>query len=135
MTDTTWGAMDPNSDHQLWSRWTFAIRVARHAPRPSRGEVIDNARKYFAMLFRAPGQLRCDVVGRVYRITLDVEGPPAHDVGCRAHVHTDFKKRFMRAGFGPGSRLVDFQVAILAGDVQDGTPRTQLLVMPKLTFQ
>ena len=126
--------MNPNSAHQLWSLWTFEF-TARHAVPYN---VSYNARKFFKQLFNTDvGQVRVNswptdsFKTTLWSIDLRIEGPPAHDPDCRASVQKQFTEHFMKRGF----RLPQFksmEVSILAGDVQDGKPPDQLIVMPTL---
>lgn len=129
----SWGAMNPNSRHQLWSRWKFVFTAVR---RPPVVEVRDNARRFFKQLFRTDvGQIRVSwAVGGTWTIELRLEGPPAHDPDCRASAQHQFVEHFMKRGFGPYSELVSMDVAILAGDEQDGKPSSQLIVLPPIAL-
>jgi len=137
-----YGPIDPNSQHQMWSRWIFGIHAdaiaagaaaASFGKRPSVREVVDNARSYFAKLFHSTvGRVRCDEERGYYVLTLEIEGVPAHDLDLRVHVERDFCRRFMTPGFGPTATLSRYVVGVLAGDCQDGKPPIQLLVMPWL---
>jgi hypothetical protein len=144
MTDTaSFGTMDPNSQHQRWSRWVFGIEAS---PRklPSRLSVLDNARRYFAAGFQSTaGRVKCQLLrtpldvkfarrATYYLLSIDIEGPPAHDPAYQKSVRQDFAKKFVAGGFGFSARLVKFEVQILAGDQQDGRPADQLLVLPTL---
>lgn len=123
------GGMDPNSTHQLWSRWQFGIK-AHASKRPNFVIVAENARVYFKKLFGVVGRARCDQQDLHYLVTCEIEGPPAHDPDYVERVKQDFIERFMRQGFGPSARLERFEVMVLAGSKQDGQPADQLLVMP-----
>lgn len=126
------GTMDPNSQHQLWSRWIFGVE-ASPAKLPDVRECVDNARRYFAKAFRSTvGRVRCDAQGTYYCFVLEVEGPPAHDPGYMTALKRDVYERFLVPGFGPSVRLVRCEVGVLAGDVQDGRPPDQFLVVPQL---
>lgn len=129
-----WGAVDPNSQNQLWSRWIFHFMTdAWRAQSPD--TIADNARRFFRQLFRSSlGQVRCDLrrkaSGDRYQITVEIEGPPAHDPACQDAARRQFVRDFLKPGFGPSARCTGLEVSILAGDRQDGQPRIQLLVMP-----
>jgi hypothetical protein len=134
MTDTArpWGTLDPNSQHQLWSRWVFGVEAS---PRklPDVKECAENARRFFAKGFKSTmGQVRCDQQGTYYCFIVEIEGPPVHDPEYRAEVKARFEEKFMRLGFGPSARLTRFHAGVLAGDKEDGRPPEQLLVMPTL---
>lgn len=132
-----WGAIDPNSQHQLWSHWTFTVyEGGRHAPYP---EVCLNVRRWLRQGFGSMGELKAEerlqtarlpdgtpVPQTTYVIEVRVEGVPAHDPDYVASVRRQFLT-FIAKGWGPlGTGSV--QVKVLAGDRQDGTPRQQLIV-------
>lgn len=137
-----WGVLDPNSQHQLWSHWTFTIyEGGRHAPY---ADVVTNARHWIRAGFGTVGECRvCErlvtargsddeaFLQQVYIIEARVEGVPAHDPGYVASVRRQFLQRFVAPGWGPLA-AGDVQVKVLAGDTQDGKPRAQLIVMPSI---
>lgn len=133
--DEPWGGMNPNSAHQQWSRWTITVED-RNASR-SKQEILSNARTYFRMLFRSSvGRIRVDrrstfayrFVG--WRIVIEIEGPPAQDPAYRKAAATDILTQFVEKGFRHRRARVD--VALLAGQTEDGRPPSQLLVIPPI---
>lgn len=119
--------MNPNSAHQLWSRWTFRV-WGRPVPL---AEVEANVRRWLRMGFGSVGRARVEErieqARSVVVIEAEVEGPPAHDPGYVLSVERQFA-RFVHQGWGPVATCrVD--VEILAGDTQDGTPPKQLVVV------
>lgn len=131
--DKAFGPIDPNSQHQLWSRWIIGIQAARQ--RPTVQEVNDNARRFFKQLFHSSvGRVKCEEQSGYYAITLEIEGIPAHDPGVRRDAEMQFERNFVKKGFGTEARLTRFIVGILAGDQQDGKPPEQLLVMPHVSL-
>lgn len=130
MTERPFGTMDPNSQHQRWSRWVFGIE-ANPTKCPDHLVVVDNARRYFRKAFKTVGRVRCDRQGTYYCLIVEIEGPPAHDPGFVDALKRDFAERFLAAGFGASARLTRFEVALLAGDAEDGRPPDQMLVMPR----
>lgn len=132
-TATTWGAMNPNSGGQRWSQWTFSILAARRCPPAS--EVLDAARRFFRLGFKTDaGQVKVDVSGRLYTVSIQIEGPPCHDPDYRRQVVAQMRARFVAQGFGVGARLLNMDVRLLAGTAEDGSPAAQLLVLPPLHF-
>lgn len=130
--DRPFGPMDPNSQHQRWSRWVFGVE-ASPSKRPSVKECVDNARRYFAKAFQSTvGRVRCDAQGTYYCFVVEIEGPPAHDPEYVRALKADITERFLRPGFGPSVQLVRCEVGLLAGDTEDGTPPEQFLVVPQL---
>jgi len=127
-------AMQVNSEHQLWSQWTFGIEADLDKV-PSFEEVLTNARAYFTKLFGHAGRIRVEQPDFLtFRIFVQVEGKPANDPDFRTHVKRQFIENFIFKGFGFCAKLVEFDVKILAGDRQDGTPRDQLIVVPTIHF-
>ena len=130
MTARPYGPMDPNSQHQMWSRWVFGVLAS--TKHPDRLVCVDNFRRWCRMGFQSSvGRARCDLRRAYYRFVLEIEGPPVHDPAFVESVRQQFVERFMAPGFGPGARLLRFRTKLLAGDRQDGTPPDQLLVMPQ----
>lgn len=134
MTDERpWGPLDPNTQHQLWSRWDALIVSPEPTRRPPLNEVVENARCYVALAFKSRmGRVRGEQSGARYRLVVEIEGPPAHDPGYVGAWRRDFLRRFVRQGFGPSADLVRLEVSILAGDAQDGSPPSQVIVLPHL---
>ena len=129
MDPKPWGSLDPNSQHQFWSRWTVTLRAHSGRPLPSVQEIADNARRFYKLLFASSiGHVRADIQGRHITIVCEIEGPAAHDPDLRANAIYRIREHFIRKGFGHADANVE--VGILAGDVQDGKPPTQLIVMP-----
>jgi hypothetical protein len=121
--------MDPNSANQLWSRWTFTVREAgRRVPR---ADVEYNAAKWLRAGFGSAGQVRVRRTVDGWAIDAMVEGVPAHEPGYVAHVTRQFRERFVAQGWGVLASG-DVAARVLAGDVQDGKPRAQLVMLPAL---
>lgn len=64
-TEKAYGPIDPNSAHQMWSRWTFEIEANPKRPLISETEIADNARRFFSkgffnVNFGTCGRVRCD---------------------------------------------------------------------------
>lgn len=125
---------NPNSQHQLWSRWQFVIVADRK--RPIVAECRENFRRWAAKGFQTwSGRAQVVLIGRKrYAFTLQIEGPPATDPAYREHVRKQFIEFFMHRGFGQGARLDVFHVGILSGDAEDGKPPAQLLALPTLSI-
>lgn len=135
------GPIDPNSQHQLWSEWIFTIYTG--SKRAPFGEVKYNAAKWLRQGFGSVGRAKLEeqivtatlpdhskVLENVVVITVQVEGAPAHDPGYVASVRRGLS-RFVEQGWGAMAAST-VTVRVLAGDVQDGTPRQQLVVMPSI---
>jgi hypothetical protein len=126
--------MDPNSQHQIWSRWIFGVD-ASPTKLPTVDECIDNLRRFFKAGFKSVGRVRCDQQGTYYSIVVEVEGPPVHDPEYVLSVRQNFVDNLMLKGFGPSAQLKTFEAGLLAGDAEDGKPPTQMLVMPQLNLK
>lgn len=127
------GTEQPNSANQRWSRWVLGIRA--DVKRPSVKECAENAQRFFAKGFGRAGRVRCDQKGSYYSFVVEVEGPPAHDPEFVRNVRQQFRANFVEKGFGSGARLVTFEVGILAGSREDGSPPEQLLVLPHIDLK
>lgn len=125
--------MDPNSAHQIWSHWTFTVESTGRAPRFAL--VKENFARWCRARLSSVGQLKCGQRARgvtmVWTLEARLEGVAAHDPDLVRFVEADFAREFVDKGFGPLARAT-VSVRVLAGDVQDGSPRSQLIVTPKL---
>ena len=131
-----WGAMDPNSSHQLFSEWIFTVHEGggRHVPM---ADVQSNVTRWLRHGFGSVAQakveeklaVRVGLSFRYYQIMCHVEGVPAHDESYVVYVRREFAK-WVEKGWGPIATST-VTVRVLAGDSQDGTPRSQLVVMPR----
>ena len=127
-----WGPMDPNSQHQLWSSWTFIIHepYGKHVP----FNLVElNAANWLRKGFGSVGRARVTERVTHYVIEAQIEGVPAHDPDYVKSVERGFTK-FIEQGWGPLA-VGSVNVQILAGDQQDGKPRSQLVVMPHVRLQ
>lgn len=130
--------MDPNSQHQLWSRWTFEVfgPFVRLLPQA----VVDlNCTQQARRVFGTAGQINIEYGasrttptswkrGHRWLVDIRVEGHPAHDPQYKQFT-VDRWEAFFKKGFGPNV-TVESRVKIEAGDKQDGRPRDQLLIIP-----
>lgn len=124
--------MDPNTQHQLWSRWRFGIREAgRQVPR---ADVELNAARWICKGFGSAGRVRVLRTVRGWLIEALIEGVPAHDPGYVASVRQQFRQRFVEPGWGmfAHGRVSAY---VMAGDVQDGKSRAQMVMMPVLDLK
>lgn len=132
--------MNPNTQHQLWSQWVFTVyEGGRHVPFEL---VKENLVKWIQMGFGSVGQLHLeehilvknlDLKQVYYVATLNVEGAPAHDPGFVTSVRRQFLQRFVQQGFGPLATGT-VTARVLAGDMQDGKPPAQLIVIPTIRW-
>lgn len=129
MSEKPYGPIDPNSQHQMWSRWIFTVREAgRHAPFE---DVKSNAARWARLGFGSVGRIRVVENLQGFVITVEVEGPPAHDPQYVEKVKLEFQQNFVNKGWG-NFATGTVKVKILAGDKQDGRPADQLIVLPRL---
>jgi hypothetical protein len=121
--------MDPNSQHQLWSEWTFDIfEGGKHVPFV---ELKPNAIKWLRKKFGSAGRVRFEEGPSGWKIIAQIEGVPAQDPNYVAAVKVQFANQFVLKGWGNLAKSrVD--VRTLAGDMEDGSPPTQLVVMPTI---
>lgn len=118
--------MDPNSQHQIWSHWTFRVREAgRHV---TRVDVEYNVARWLKKGFGSVGEVRVQGTRRGWLIQALVEGVPAHDQAFVADVRKQFQKNFIERGWGPMAYGFVW-VRVVAGDTQDGGLRDQLVVI------
>jgi hypothetical protein len=123
--------MDPNSQNQLWSRWTATV-VPSTRTTPSFALVRENCARFYRKAFGSATELQLvgsDVPGATWTIDCRTEGHPAHDPTYVAYM-TENLRRFLCVGFGQQSK-VTFDVKIEAGDKQDGTPADQIIIGPE----
>lgn len=133
--------MDPNSQHQLWSRWEFLIHPGG-AKRPPYCDVKHNAAKYARLKFGSTGAMNVrEEFNRQtrkpeWRIIIRAEGHPVHEPAYVAWMVEEWAK-FAYLGFGVGTSIDLVNARLEAGDAQNGKPRDQLIIldgslMPKL---
>lgn len=123
---------NPNGAKQFWSKWTFTIREA--GKYPSYGEVQPNIAKWLRAGFGSAGTARVVRTLPGWKIECFIEGPPAHDPGYVKSVRRNFQMGFVEKGFGPFA-TGDVEVQVLAGDVEDGGPRRQVIVADNLVVE
>jgi hypothetical protein len=125
--------MDPNSQNQLWSRWTFTVlELGRHVPQP---DVELNVARWLRQGFGSVGTVRVQATARGYRIEVLVEGRPAHDQAFVALVREQFRRHFVEKGWGPVGAVGFVSARVVAGDKQDGRPRDQLVILPSIPLE
>lgn len=125
---SNWAGMNPNSQHQLWSEWTFSVwDSGKH---PSFAEVKENAQRWLRKGFGSVGEMSVEEKIGSWIIKARVEGVPAQDPAYQKQVGKMFR-RFVEQGWGPLA-VESVDVKILAGDIGDGAPASQLVVMPAI---
>jgi hypothetical protein len=124
------GAMNPNSHHQLWSRWTLRV-LPGGTRRPSFAIIRHNAATFGRARFGSASEMRVTDVftgRREVKIEIRSEGHPVHDPEYVAWMHDQWT-RWAAAGFGPGTEVLLDEAKLEAGDRQDGAPRDQLIML------
>lgn len=135
MDTKPWGAVEPNSQHQLWSKWVVRFPLTKTVDRQW---LIDNTRRFAKLLFRSSvGEVKVDFLAKAkstqVRLQVVLEGPPAHDPAYRLFAENQFRANFVEKGFGPlAASCMTIDTAILAGDTQDGKPPAQVIVLPQI---
>lgn len=124
------GPIDPNSEHQLWSHWKLRVAGGR---RLSRADIESNTCRWLRAGFGSVGRARISRTVEGYLIEVQVEGVPAHDPDYLASITRQFD-RFVADGWGPLA-VASVDVNIIAGDVQDGSPRRQAVVIPTIPVE
>ena len=114
--------MDPNSQNQIWSEWRFFIHEAgRHVTRP---DVESNAARWLHKGFGSATSMRVIRTPSGWKLIVHTEGHPSHDPEYVVNVRRQFTNNFIKKGWGPMA-WGSVEVRVLAGDIQDGTPRSQ----------
>lgn len=120
---------DPNSQNQLWSKWTFKIfDGGKILPEQ---EVFKNLHAWLIKGFGTAGRFKLERDLWGWKAVVEIEGPPANDKEYIRHVKTQFQKNFVEQGWG-NFAVGTVAVKILSGDKQDGTDRSQLIVLPSI---
>jgi hypothetical protein len=133
--------MNPNSQHQMWSKWTWKITPPKtnmpsfgRAHRISRGrieQVKTNIARFANKCFGTNGQMNVlQYTDGSVLVRVRVEGHPVHDPAYVIHVREAWDV-FLRNGFGQRS-TIEFSAKLEAGDVQDGKPADQMIILPPL---
>lgn len=123
---------NPNGAKQLWSKWTFHVReYGRHMPKAS---VEWNVGKWLIKGFGSAGRVRVRQDPRGWDIECLIEGPPAHDPAFVSRVAMQFQRDFVDKGWGPMS-VGTVEVKVMAGDMEDGKPRRQMIELPAINYE
>lgn len=125
--------MDPNSQHQRWSKWWFIVHPGI-TKRPTYLMVRDAAATYARIHFgmttamEVKEEFNRDTKKTEWHIKVRSEGHPIHDP-IYVEAMTRLWRRWVARGFGPDALLEVREAKLEAGDRQDGTPRDQLIIM------
>lgn len=139
-----WAGMDPNSTHQLWSRWTFTLLSESLQLHPPQTPLHFAFRRWCVETFGATGHAHCDefvhthrvseqITAKGYILWAEVEGPPVTDPEYILYVRRCFRY-FVDQNWSTTIRF-KMDTAVLAGDAEDGNPPRQLLVLPGIGAQ
>jgi cobalamin biosynthesis Mg chelatase CobN len=120
--------MDPNSQHQTWSKWTVTVIPPSPLVHRTRADVEVNAARFFRKAFGTATQCRIRAVNGLWTFDVRTEGHPVHDPSYADYMAQAFA-RFFTAGFGPGTQVTTAS-KLEAGSRQDGAPADQLLILP-----
>ena len=120
--------MDPNSRHQLWSKWIITIRP-RVPFAPAFQEVKAHTARFMRHGFGSAAMCRIRQFPKawVVEVLADRERHP-HDQADFAYMR-DSVIQFFRNGFGP-STDVYVKARLMAGARLDGGAPDQMLIMP-----
>ena len=119
--------MNPNSQHQMWSKWTWQVRPGRLLRR-SYAEVQTNCARFGRKAFGAASQMRIHQTRDGWAVECLTEGHPVNDESFRSYMAECWETFFIR-GFGIGT-VVKMTVQRMAGSPENGKPADQLIMMP-----
>jgi hypothetical protein len=126
--------VDCNSQHQLWTLWTYTLRPSPRC-HPSFEDVRENCARFGVKAFGMTAAMRVRGVSRPqdrdnWEIEVLAEGVPGHDPRYAEWMHRQWM-RFFRSGFG-SSCQVAADVCVMAGDRQDGMRPDQMIIVPTI---
>jgi hypothetical protein len=122
--------MNPNSTHQLWSKWIVTIRPTGPGV-PQFEYVTTNTARFMRKAFGSAASCRVRQIARawVVEVLADAQYHPL-DADSFDALSRHFTQ-FFRNGFGE-SADVRVKARLMAGSRIDGRPPDQLLMMPSL---
>lgn len=130
MNEKPFGSIDPNSQHQVWSRWTIAFTCPIHIDFKT---LQYNTQRFFNRLFGSVGRVKIDQLGQSVVILAEVEGMPVKDIDFVSKTTEQIKAHFILRGFGAGAlNSCRISTKLLAGDGQDGKPAAQMIALPNM---
>lgn len=117
--------MNPNSQHQVWSKWTFMVRPAtrNHA----HATVEANCARFGRKAFGSTGVMRVRYQPPVWIVEALVEGVPVQEARYVAYMKAQWLM-FFKAGFG-GQSQVTASAVLVAGPPANGGPPDQLVIV------
>jgi hypothetical protein len=133
--------MNPNSTHQLWSRWDTTVTVPFHAAHVQsffRADMQHAVARWFRAKFGAATEMRllydCTPARSVFSIECRTEGAPVSDPAFRKGRMGEIGAFFGEALRKYGRADVRVDVHIEAGDAGDGKPPAQLILGPPVSL-
>ena len=123
--------MNPNSQNQRWSRWTFTVKPVLWRPLIFES-VRETCARFGRVTFGTASQMNVarDPVRCVWVVQVRTEGHPVHDPAFVQSMSTQWRLMFEH-NFPQGCTVtVDAQLE--AGSRQDGTPPDQLVMLPSI---
>jgi len=133
--------MNPNSTHQLWSRWTVDVQVPFHPTHLHPlffAEMKRATASYFRKLFGSASEMRLLIKPdlKVFRLRVEVrtEGPPANESDYRKIAMNDIGNFFGKNLRKYGRVNVHVDIVIEAGDPGNGNPPSQLIIAPPISI-
>jgi hypothetical protein len=124
--------MNPNSTHQLWSKWIITIRPDLPV-QPAFAEVQANAARFLRKAFGSAAlcRVRRFTKAWVVEVLADAQYHPDDRESFTA-MSRDLT-RFFRNGFGSANTDVRVKARLMAGERMDGGAPDQMLMMPSLS--
>lgn len=122
--------MDPNSAHQLWSKWIVTVRPNIRF-QPSFETVQANTVRFVRKGFGSGGQFKLEQFAKAWVVTflVDAQRHP-NDPETFKYFGRAFTMFFQNA-FGSQAEVV-VKARLLAGARLDGRPPDQLIMMPSI---
>ncbi len=122
--------MNPNSANQVWSRWTFTVTPSPRVVVLPFAQVRENCARFGRKAFGSASEMHVRQYAESWIIDVRTEGAPVQDLEYVSYMIANWK-RFLRNGFG-GSARITVLTRLEAGSPQDGTPATQLIMVPPI---
>lgn len=132
--------MNPNSQNQTWSKWTFD--VVSGTRNPSFTMMKEMAARFARIVFHSATNMNVKEVTLVdpngvpvrgWRIEILSEGHPVQEPDFREKMIRTWKEKFFAPGLGPGT-TVRSEVKLMAGENPLGQPDDQMIILPPLEF-
>jgi hypothetical protein len=124
--------MNPNSAHQLWSKWIITVR-ANTPYTPAYAEMRQNVGRFLRKGFGSAGQWRLRWFPRnnVWVVQMLAESARHPHSKQDFDYFKDAFVAFFRNGLGQQAH-VHIKARLMAGERLDGRPSDQMLIMPSL---